>query len=192
MIDNTAPATSANPPHSASRRTRPASWGALAILAVALLLGAYFRATALFTWDEPSFRLHPDERFMIMVASDIHLPSSLDEYLDSSVNPLNPRNRGRPLYVYGMLPQLLTRVTAVMLTPNDRLPPTVPNPRATASSSAPPIPNSELNVPKLTWLLPWLNPQRLDLTDFYEIHKVGRFYATLFDIGSILLTFLLA
>jgi YYY domain-containing protein len=192
MIENSAPEASATSPQPMPRRTRPVSWGALAILAIALLLGAYFRATALFTWDEPSFRLHPDERFMIMVASDIHLPSSLGEYLDSSVNPLNPRNRGKPLYVYGMLPQLLTRATAVLLTPNDRLAPTVPNPRAPDTNNAPPVPNPELSVPKLTLLQPLLNPQRVDLTDFYQIYKIGRFYAALFDLGSILLTFLIA
>ncbi|HET9222577.1 MAG TPA: hypothetical protein VFO07_08740, partial [Roseiflexaceae bacterium] len=123
------------------RRTRRASWSIWVFLAVALLLGAYFRTLALYGWDEPSYRLHPDERFMLMVAGDIRLPSSLDEYLDSQRNPLNPRNRGRPFYVYGMLPQALTRLTAVMLTPNDLLPQTVPYPNNPDPNSAPTMPN---------------------------------------------------
>src|SRR5689334_1909206 len=193
MIGNLAPEETPKPPAApAPPRARPAGWGARAILLIALLLGIYFRAIALFSWDEPSFRLHPDERFMIMVASDIHLPSSLDEYLDSSANPLNPRNRGKPLYVYGMLPQLLTRVTAVMLTPNAELAQTVPYPRAQDPNNAPQVANPELNFPKLTLVQPLLNPGRVNLTDFYQIYKIGRFYAALFDMGSILLTFLIA
>jgi hypothetical protein len=174
------------------RRTRRAAWGVWAILALALLLGVYFRAIALFGWDEPSFRLHPDERFMVMVASDIHLPSSLGEYLDSSVNPLNPRNRGHTLYVYGMLPQLLTRLTAVMLTPNDELAQTVPDPRAQDPNNAPQIANPELGYPKIALIQQLLNPTRINLTDFYQIHKVARSYSMLFDLGSIVLTFLIA
>src|SRR5262245_61886456 len=174
------------------RRARRSSWGTWALLAIALLLGTYFRTLALYGWDEPSYRLHPDERFMLMVAGDIQLPSSLDEYLDSQRNPLNPRNRGRPFYVYGMLPQLLTRLTAVMLTPTDLLPQTVPLPNYPDPNLAPTMPNPELNYPKLTLLRPLLNPGRINLTDFYYIHKVGRAYSALFDIASILLTFLIA
>jgi YYY domain-containing protein len=173
------------------RRAQHSSWGIWVLLVIALLLGAYFRTLALYGWDEPSYRLHPDERFMLMVAGDIRLPSSLSEYLDSQRNPLNPRNRGRPFYVYGMLPQTLTRLTAVMLTPNDLLPAQVPDPRYPDTSTAQ-IPNPELAYPKLSLLRPLLNPGRINLTDFYYIHKVGRAYSALFDIAAILLTFLIA
>jgi YYY domain-containing protein len=192
MTSNQAPDDTPSPIEPPTRHNRRASWGAWAILLIALLLGGYFRTIALFDWDEPSYRLHPDERFMLMVAADNHLPSSLEEYLDSSVNPLNPRNRGHTFYVYGMLPQLLTRLTAVMLTPNALLPPTVPYPRAPDPNSAPQVPNPELDYPKLTVLEPLLNPRQINLTDFYQIHKVGRSLSALFDMGSILLTFLVA
>ncbi|HET9221636.1 MAG TPA: DUF2298 domain-containing protein, partial [Roseiflexaceae bacterium] len=114
------------------------------------------------------------------------------EYLDSQRNPLNPRNRGRPFYVYGMLPQALTRLTAVTLTPNDLLPQTVPYPNYPDPNLAPTMPNPELSYPKLTLLQPLLNPGRINLADFYYIHKVGRAFSALFDITSILLVFLIA
>ena len=86
MTGNSASEDTTTPP---ARRARRSSWGVWALLGIALLLGAYFRTLALYGWDEPSYRLHPDERFMLMVAGDIRLPSSLDEYLDSQRNPLN-------------------------------------------------------------------------------------------------------
>src|SRR5262249_40367102 len=114
------------------------------------------------------------------------------EYLDSQRNPLNPRNRGRTFYVYGMLPQALTRLTAVMLTPNDLLPQTVPLPGYPDPNTAPTMPNPELNYPKLTLLRPLLNPGRVHLADYFYIHKVGRASSALFDIAAIVLVFLIA
>ena len=62
---------------------------------------------------------------MTLVADRLKMPASLSEYLDSSRNPLNPRNSGNTFYVYGLLPQTLTHLTAVVLTPQKALPPTV-------------------------------------------------------------------
>src|SRR6266516_727118 len=178
MASNWAPEATPNPPTSPPRRTRLAPSGAWAILMIALLLGGYFRTVALFSWDDPSFRLHPDERFFIGVASAIRVPSSFDEYLDSSRNPLNPRNYpGSTFYVYGLLPQTLTRLTAVMLTPNAALPPTIPDPQVKDQNAAQQVLNPELAVPKLSLLQPLLNPHRVDLTNYYQIHKVGRAYS---------------
>jgi YYY domain-containing protein len=152
-----------------------------------LLLGGYFRTLSLFAWDEPSFRLHPDERFLIQVANDIRLPASLDEYLDSARNPLNPRNYPRsPFYVYGLLPETLTRLGAVMLTPNDL------QARDPATGQLGPALNpAELRVPKIALLQQLLNPGGLNMTDYYQIHKVGRVGSMLFDLGSILMVFLI-
>lgn len=159
---------------------------ALALLAI-VLLGAYFRTTGLFTWDEPSPRLHPDERFMVMVAERIRLPESLGEYLDSEHSRLNPRNNDFNLYVYGMLPQLLTRMSAVMLTPDSLLPPTI----NTSSTDQTQVVNPELTYPKLTLLMPVLNPQGLNLTEYGHLHQVGRAWSTLAELGSIVLVFLI-
>jgi YYY domain-containing protein len=176
-------------PRTNRSRSRKPTWP---LLIVILLIGLYFRTYSLFTWDEPSFRLHPDERFMTQVASNLRVPENLGQYFDSAVSTLNPRNVGHTLYVYGMLPQTLTRLTAVMLTPNERLPPTVPDPRFRGQDNAPRVPNPELSVPKLTFLMPLLNPERVNLTDYWEIFKVGRSWSTLFDLGSVFVTFLLA
>ena len=45
------------------------------LLVVIVLIGAYFRLNGLYSWDEPSSRLHPDERFLTEFASQIDLPN---------------------------------------------------------------------------------------------------------------------
>jgi YYY domain-containing protein len=176
------PSTPAPPRSIWSRR-----WATVLALIAILLLGAHFRTLNLHGWDEPSSRLHPDERFFVDVANSIRLPASFDEYIDSSRNPLNPRNRNKTFYVYGLLPQSLTRLTAVMLTPNQALPTTVPY----TYSSQLQVHNNELDVPKLTFLHPILNPDGRNLTEYYEIFKVGRAWSVIFDLGSIILAFLI-
>lgn len=64
-------------------------------------------------WDHAQ-HLHPDERFLTMVANDIHLPSSLAQYFDSSDSPLNPFNYPQyQFFVYGTFPVFLTKFIAV-------------------------------------------------------------------------------
>src|SRR5215211_2929677 len=100
---------------------RLASWHTWLILAAIVALGAAFCTLNLYGWDSDT-RQHPDERFMALVADRLKMPTSLSEYLDSSRNPLNPRNSGNAFYVYGLLPQTLTHITAVLLTPPSALP----------------------------------------------------------------------
>lgn len=71
----------------------------LAALAVVLVVGAYFRLTGM-DWDSGQ-HMHPDERFITMVATDIRVPSSLGEYFDSAGSQLNPINHNFPSYSYG-------------------------------------------------------------------------------------------
>jgi len=86
---------------------RPRRWFVLrrsqvitvALLGLILMIGAYFRLSVL-DWDSGQ-HLHPDERFITMVATDIKLPSSLGEYFDSASSTLNPNNRNFPSYPYG-------------------------------------------------------------------------------------------
>ena len=59
-------------------------------------------------WGEYQY-LHPDERFMIWVGTDISPVQSLSEYWDSATSSLNPHNRGHGFYVYGTLPLYLAR-----------------------------------------------------------------------------------
>ncbi|GAB4204058.1 MAG: hypothetical protein OHK0022_28850 [Roseiflexaceae bacterium] len=176
--------TAAVPSRPAARRSRLTT--AVLLLAI-VLLGAYFRTLSLTTWDEPSFRLHPDERFFTDVASLIRLPESWGDYFDSSQNTLNPRNRGKEFYVYGLLPQTVARLTAVMLTPNEALPPLVP----ISNNSPDQIPNPELAFPKLTFLHPIFNPEGENLTDYYQVFKVGRSLSVLWDLCSIVVVFLI-
>ncbi len=89
------------------------------------------RQLAIYSWDE-GVGLHPDERFLTMVAQAIAFPepcraflphfgsddsqsppgdlgACFSAYLDSSTSTLNPRNRGHGLWVYGSLPMTLMR-----------------------------------------------------------------------------------
>ncbi len=98
------------------------------ILLAILLLAAAFRLTNT-RWDE-GLALHPDERFLTMVETSIAFPepcrafiphlkgkastpgdlrACLSAYLDSTQSPLNPRNQGHSLWVYGTLPILILR-----------------------------------------------------------------------------------
>ena len=80
------------------------------VLAITLLLGFFLRVIGL-NWDQGS-HLHPDERFLTLVAEKIRIPSSLLHYFDSAASPLNPYNNGFSFYVYGDFPILITRFVA--------------------------------------------------------------------------------
>ena len=95
-------------------------WGFDILLIVVLLAGAYLRANGL-DWGENQY-LHPDERFLVWVGTDITPIAgvnpetgnktwiTISEYFDTSNSPLNPNNRGHGFYVYGTLPMFLTRI----------------------------------------------------------------------------------
>src|SRR5829696_2027888 len=86
-----------------------------AVLIVALAFAA--RVYNL-NWDETT-HLHPDERGLTMVATNVNLPSSPGEYLSQEKSPLNPYNAGSNSYVYGNLPLALTKVAAVVVDRED-------------------------------------------------------------------------
>ena len=118
-----------------SRRRTPL-WVYDVLLIVVLLAGAYLRLVGL-NWGEYQY-LHPDERFLVWVGSDIapigttaaeigaaptvantpwraaYLEDYADcaewgGYFDASCSPLNPHNRGHAFYVYGTLPVFAAR-----------------------------------------------------------------------------------
>lgn len=65
-------------------------------------------------WDQ-SQHLHPDERYLTMVAGDIHLPNSISGYFNSRFSPLNPYNYPQyTSFVYGTFPLFITKITAVI------------------------------------------------------------------------------
>lgn len=66
-------------------------------------------------WDQGQ-HLHPDERFLTMVASDIRLPQNIFDYFNTSKSPLNPYNYSQyQFFVYGTLPLFLTKFIAATL-----------------------------------------------------------------------------
>lgn len=168
-------------------------WAPRLALIVILLIGAYFRTLGLLSWDAGTGQ-HPDERFFTDVSSLVRVPAGPTEYFDSSISPGNPRNVGKTFYVYGSFPIALTRLVAVTLTPNAALPATVPDlssPVDPQTGARPQIPNPEVRVPKLLPLQLLFNPDGNNLTTYHQIYKVGRSLVALFDIGSILLVFLI-
>jgi YYY domain-containing protein len=77
------------------------------LLIYVLLMGAYLRFTGLF-WGDYQY-LHPDERFLVWVGTDISPVHSLAEYFNTAQSTLNPNNVGHGFYVYGTLPMFITR-----------------------------------------------------------------------------------
>lgn len=79
-----------------------------------LLVAAAFRFNGLL-WDDGALQ-HPDERFLIIVASEVALPASLGDYFATQHSTLNPYNRtdaaGRATFAYGQLPLTLVRAAA--------------------------------------------------------------------------------
>lgn len=95
---------------SASRRS--VALTALALGAI-LVVGASLRFTGV-NWDRGS-HLHPDERYLSIVADNTDWPSSVGGYFDVEQSPLSPYNTepGRS-YVYGFLPLLATKGVATL------------------------------------------------------------------------------
>jgi len=169
---------------------RSAPWHTWLLLAAIVALGAAFCTLNLYGWDSDTGQ-HPDERFMASVADRLKLPTSLSEYLDSSHNPLNPRNSGNTFYVYGLLPQTLTHLTAVLLTPAAALPPIVRAATPSNWDAAPKVPNPDLHGPRSALLQVLLNPAGDDLTSVRFVQRVGRSWSALFQLLSIVVIFLI-
>jgi len=81
----------------------------LIIFIIAFLLRIYG-----LNWDQGN-HLHPDERFLTMVSTDISLPKNIFEYFNTKISPLNPANKNYDFYAYGTFPLLLTRSIAEFL-----------------------------------------------------------------------------
>src|SRR5213593_308472 len=79
-----------------------------------MLLGGILRFSGR-NWDD-GLHLHPDERFITMVATDIRWPASVREYFDSEHSPLNPYNVKNDddtnrynSFIYGTFPLFLSK-----------------------------------------------------------------------------------
>lgn len=73
-----------------------------------ILFFAFFFRTYGLNWDQ-SHHLHPDERFLTMVATAVKIPPSITNYFSQKESTLNPYNHGYNFYVYGTFPLLITR-----------------------------------------------------------------------------------
>lgn len=100
-------------PENAQPRRERLTWIPELLLIVVLALSAYLRFSGI-NWDDNSHP-HPDERFLTMVESAIRLPTSLGEYFNSELSPLNPHNAGHGFFVYGTLPIFIVRYIAEAL-----------------------------------------------------------------------------
>ena len=145
---------------------RKFNWESLAVilLLVILAIGAYFRFTGL-NWDE-NFHLHPDERFLTIVASGISAESNPIQYLKTSESTLNPYNIGQGFYVYGNFPMTVTRYVAEW-----------------AQGACEAFTNDDGTGPRIC---------QWNYTAYDGVHILGRFLSGLLDLVSILFTFLIA
>lgn len=91
----------------APKKRRAQPWIFDLLLIFVLLAGAFFRFSGIY-WGEYQY-LHPDERFLVWVGTDISPVEDIGEYFDTQTSSLNPHNRGHGFYVYGTLPMFLTR-----------------------------------------------------------------------------------
>lgn len=85
----------------------------LIALLLVLIVAGFFRFTGV-NWDTNA-HLHPDERFLTMVATSLQWPTSIGNYFDTMTSPINPHNLGYSFYVYGTYPLYLTKLIAQMV-----------------------------------------------------------------------------
>jgi 4-amino-4-deoxy-L-arabinose transferase-like glycosyltransferase len=81
------------------------------ILIAIILLGAFFRFYDL-NFDQNQ-HLHPDERFLTLVATAMQVPPTLLTYLDPQKSTMNPALIGYTFYVYGIFPVVLDKILAI-------------------------------------------------------------------------------
>jgi hypothetical protein len=115
-------------PKSRVAQGRPVGWSEVAaslrrhtafvLLALIVVAGGWLRLSGT-NWDDDG-HLQPDERYLSIVAANLHWPRSLGGYLDVRTSPLSPYNTdvGRT-YVYGTLPLFATKLAATALGRND-------------------------------------------------------------------------
>ena len=79
------------------------------LLLALILIAAIAVRFAGIDWGGSAY-LHPDERFMTMVALGIEWPGSIGAYFDSATSSLNPYNNDFGSYLYGSFPLFLAKL----------------------------------------------------------------------------------
>lgn len=87
------------------------------VLTIIVIL-AFFVRTYNINWDSGT-HIHPDERFLTMVTSDMRLPNSFGDYLNPQVSTMNPHNINYGFFVYGTFPLYLVKILAILLKMDD-------------------------------------------------------------------------
>src|SRR5690606_11776280 len=87
------------------------------VLALLCVLAGAVRFVGL-NWDS-GFQLHPDERFLCIVAPQLGWPRTWPEYFTSGLAPLNPFNGATDFFVYGQLPLVLVKAIAAIFGRDD-------------------------------------------------------------------------
>lgn len=82
------------------------------VIVLILALAATLRLVGV-NWDA-GMHLHPDERFLTMVATAMKLPITPLAYLDQSTSTFNPYNVGFNFVVYGSFPIMLVKLAAIL------------------------------------------------------------------------------
>jgi len=151
----------------AARRIRHLARPQFSWLVVLVLIAGFVLRLWGVAWDQGT-HLHPDERFITMVETDIKVPSSLGQYFNSAKSPLNPYNREDGGFAYGTFPLFLTKITGEVLQHNDFFP---------------------LNLVKdgLAKAFAIKAPQ---WNGYDSIYLVGRVWSAIFATGTVLLVFL--
>jgi len=89
----------------------------LFLLSIIIFLAFLLRFFKL-NWDQNQ-HLHPDERFLTMVLTEIKIPSSFFNYINPQVSTLNPYNKNFPFFVYGSFPLNFVKIISHILNVND-------------------------------------------------------------------------
>ncbi len=156
--------------------------GLTAIILATILIFAFLIRVQNVNWDDGQ-HLHPDERFLSIVSSEIRLPDSVGQYFDTARSPLNPyldlnkdQKRDRSTFVYGTFPLFLNKAVAEWL---DKDPDGSTQRTADWFRSAAGLFGVSFQHPNGSF--------RFD--GEYESHLVGRVLSAVFDLFTIALVF---
>lgn len=69
-------------------------------------------------WDQNQ-HLHPDERFLTMVTTDLNWPENLRDFFNTNKSTLNPHNINYSFYVYGTFPLFFTKAVTDLINKTD-------------------------------------------------------------------------
>jgi len=139
-------------------------------------------------WDRGA-HLHPDERYLTMVASAIHFPDKPSDYWDTTQSPLNPTNYEQFAgYVYGTLPLFATRAVGGWM---DRAC-TVSSWPQTDNADAMESPDGGAQLARRVFLNTAAPCSPGLYTGYGGVHLVGRILSTLADLLTLIGLTLLA